>query len=153
MLILLLFFYIHIVIKKKTGKTLVGFISGIPVKVGASKKVVSMCEINFLCVNKRCRDKKLAPKLISEVTRRVNLTGIWQAVYTAGIAITSTIAQCQYWHRSLNPQKLIQVCDCLLFNVFFFVCLQSIIPLNNYNRLGFLVYLRCLKNSVVRWNK
>jgi len=30
------------------------------------------------------RSKRLAPVLIKEVTRRVNVTDIWQAVYTAG---------------------------------------------------------------------
>eukprot|EP01059_Diplonema_ambulator_P002760 TRINITY_DN12408_c0_g1_i1.p1 TRINITY_DN12408_c0_g1~~TRINITY_DN12408_c0_g1_i1.p1 ORF type:complete len:484 (+),score=190.22 TRINITY_DN12408_c0_g1_i1:54-1454(+) len=90
-------------------KIMIGFISGIPVNISARGNKVRMCEINFLCVNKNSRTKGLAPVLISEVTRRVNLKGIWQAIYTAGILITSTIAQCQYWHRSLNPQKLIQV--------------------------------------------
>lgn len=30
------------------------------------------------------RSKRLAPVLIKEITRRVNLSGRWQAVYTAG---------------------------------------------------------------------
>jgi hypothetical protein len=34
-----------------------------------------MVEINFLCVHKKLRDKRLAPLLIKEITRRVNLTG------------------------------------------------------------------------------
>jgi hypothetical protein len=33
-----------------------------------------MVEINFLCVHKRLRSKRLAPVLIKEITRRVNLT-------------------------------------------------------------------------------
>eukprot|EP01063_Lacrimia_lanifica_P040482 TRINITY_DN9186_c0_g1_i1.p2 TRINITY_DN9186_c0_g1~~TRINITY_DN9186_c0_g1_i1.p2 ORF type:complete len:481 (+),score=249.17 TRINITY_DN9186_c0_g1_i1:51-1493(+) len=100
----------HVAIRSKEDKNLlVGFISGIPVNIQARSNTVRMCEINFLCVNKRCREKRLAPLLIQEVTRRVNLKGVWQAIYTAGIMITSTIAQCQYWHRSLNPEKLIAI--------------------------------------------
>lgn len=41
------------------------------------------------------RSKRLAPVLIKEVTRRVNLAGIFQAVYTAGIfafCLTSLIS-------------------------------------------------------------
>lgn len=34
-----------------------------------------MVEINFLCVHKVLRDKRLAPVLIQEITRRVNLQG------------------------------------------------------------------------------
>jgi hypothetical protein len=33
----------------------------------------TMCEINFLCIHKKLRAKRLAPVLIKEVTRRVNL--------------------------------------------------------------------------------
>ena len=36
------------------------------------------------------RSKRLAPVLIKEITRRVNLTGRWQAVYTAGTYVEST---------------------------------------------------------------
>jgi len=43
-----------------------------------------MAEINFLCVHKKLRDKRLAPTLIKEITRRVNLTNVWQAFFTSG---------------------------------------------------------------------
>lgn len=68
-----------------------------------------MAEINFLCVHKRLRDRRLAPVLIKEVTRRVNLCDVWQAVYTAGVVLPMPVAQCRYFHRSLNPKKLIEV--------------------------------------------
>lgn len=68
-----------------------------------------MAEINFLCVHKNLRTKRLAPVLIKEVTRRVNLCNIWQAVYTAGVVIPSPIAETTYYHRSLNPKKLVEV--------------------------------------------
>jgi len=68
-----------------------------------------MVEINFLCVHKKLRSKRLAPLLIKEITRRVHLTGVWQAVYTAGIVLPKPIASCRYYHRSLNPKKLIDV--------------------------------------------
>jgi hypothetical protein len=44
-----------------------------------------------------------------EITRRVNLTDIWQAAYTAGVVLPMPVAVCRYWHRSLNPKKLIDV--------------------------------------------
>ena len=68
-----------------------------------------MVEINFLCVHKKLRSKRVAPVLIREITRRVNLQGIFQAVYTAGVVLPKPIATCRYWHRSLNPKKLIEV--------------------------------------------
>jgi glycylpeptide N-tetradecanoyltransferase len=88
---------------------LFGFISGIPVHMTVNGKSMMMAEINFLCVHKSLRDKRLAPVLIKEVTRRVNLCDIWQAVYTAGVVIPSPIAETTYYHRSLNPKKLVDV--------------------------------------------
>jgi glycylpeptide N-tetradecanoyltransferase len=56
---------------------LFGFISGIPVHMNVNGKNVLMAEINFLCVHKNLRTKRLAPVLIKEVTRRVNRCNIW----------------------------------------------------------------------------
>lgn len=55
---------------------LLAFISGIPVKVQARQQVTQMAEINFLCVHKKLRAKRLAPVLIKEVTRRIMKTGV-----------------------------------------------------------------------------
>jgi len=67
-----------------------------------------MVEVNFLCVHKKLRYKRLAPVLIKEITRRVNVTGNFQAVYTAGLKLPGQISSCRYFHRSLNPKKLVE---------------------------------------------
>ena len=100
----------------------------------------SLVEVNFLCVHKKLRSKRLAPVraplfevleiqvalpllltracgrlhccpqvLIKEITRRVNRRGLFQATYTAGVVLPKPVAKCRYWHRSLNPKKLIEV--------------------------------------------
>lgn len=92
----------------KSGR-LIAFISAIPAQVRVYKKQVKVVEINFLCVHKKLRSKRLAPVLIREITRRVNLTGIFQAVYTAGVVLPKPVTTCRYWHRSINPRKLIEV--------------------------------------------
>jgi hypothetical protein len=46
---------------------------------------------------------------VQEITRRVNLRNIWQAAYTAGVVLPKPVCGCRYWHRSLNPKKLIEV--------------------------------------------
>lgn len=58
---------------------------------------------------KKLRSKRVAPVLIREITRRVNMQGLFQAVYTAGVVLPKPVACCRYWHRSLNPRKLIEV--------------------------------------------
>ena len=54
-----------------------------------------MVEINFLCVHKKLRSKRVAPVLIKEITRRVNREGIFQAVYTAGVLLPKPISVCR----------------------------------------------------------
>ncbi|KAM7498869.1 hypothetical protein LguiA_023283 [Lonicera macranthoides] len=99
----------HIGVRVKSSKKLVAFITGVPARIRARDTVVKMAEINFLCVHKKLRSKRLAPVMIKEVTRRVHLENIWQAAYTAGVVLPTPISTCQYWHRSLNPKKLIDV--------------------------------------------
>ncbi|KAG7397435.1 glycylpeptide N-tetradecanoyltransferase [Phytophthora boehmeriae] len=99
----------HIGVRSTQNNKLMAFISGIPVKTRVYAQTLAMAEINFLCVHKRLRSKRLAPVLIKEITRRVNLCNIWQAVYTAGVVLPMPVAQCRYFHRSLNPKKLIEV--------------------------------------------
>ena len=99
----------HIGVCAKSSKKLVAFITGVPARIRVRDEVVRMAEINFLCVHKKLRSKRLAPVMIKEVTRRVHLENIWQAAYTAGVVLPTPITTCQYWHRSLNPKKLIDV--------------------------------------------
>ncbi|RNF03627.1 putative N-myristoyl transferase [Trypanosoma conorhini] len=72
----------------------------------------AICEINFLCVHKLLRAKRLAPILIKEVTRRVHLMNIWQAIYTAGRLLPTPFSTAQYFHRGLNLQKLLDIKFC-----------------------------------------
>lgn len=61
-----------------------------------SDKTLKMVEINFLCVHKKLRSKRVAPVLIREITRRVNLQGIFQATFTAGVIIPKPVGTCRY---------------------------------------------------------
>lgn len=105
--------YVGVRVAPKAGATkpgkLLGFVSAIPSKIRVYDKTIAAVEINFLCVHKKLRSKRLAPVLIKEITRRVNLTGVWQALYTAGVFIPKPVSTCRYYHRSLNPKKLIEV--------------------------------------------
>lgn len=71
-----------------------------------------MTEINYLCVHKKLRSKRLAPVLIKEVTRQSHLKGIFQAIYTAGIVIPTPVSVCRYYHRLLNIPKLVDTRFC-----------------------------------------
>jgi len=88
---------------------LMAFISAIPATVAISDNPTKAVEINYLCIHKKLRSKRLAPVLIKEITRRVNIDGVYQALYTAGVELPTPIGSCQYWHRSLDPKKLLEV--------------------------------------------
>ena len=105
----------HVGVRATPSHKLVAFISGTPATIRAggpaeaARPPIRVAEINFLCVHKKLRAKRLAPVLIKEVTRRVNADDVWQAVYTAGVVLPLPIAVCRYWHRSLQPKKLVEV--------------------------------------------
>ncbi|KAG5513477.1 hypothetical protein PMAC_000908 [Pneumocystis sp. 'macacae'] len=96
----------HIGVRVSLSKKLVAFVSGIPISLRVKDRIINCSEINFLCIHKKLRSKRLTPILIKEITRQCNLLGIWQAIYTAGVILPSPISSCQYYHRSLNWQKL-----------------------------------------------
>ncbi|KAI8988140.1 acyl-CoA N-acyltransferase [Mycotypha africana] len=95
-------------VRVAANKKLVAFISGVPVTMRTYDAVKKMTEINFLCVHKKLRSKRLAPVLIKEITRRSHIEGIFQAVYTAGVVLPKPVSTCRYYHRSLNPKKLVE---------------------------------------------
>ena len=86
----------HPCVRVKTTKKLVGFIAALPADVQIYDKTKKMVEINFLCVHKKLRAKRLAPVLIREITRRVHLLGLFQAFYTAGVMLPKPVSDCQY---------------------------------------------------------
>lgn len=92
----------------KNGGILVGFISGIPVELKVEKTILKTTEVNFLCVHKKYRSFSMASVLVKEVVRRSNLRKIWQGVYTSGSLLPTPFTQTRYYHRSLNPKKLIE---------------------------------------------
>lgn len=96
-------------VRATQSRKLVAFISGIPMKLRVRENVLDSAEVNFICVHKRLRSKRMAPVLIREVTRRVNLEGIWQAIYTAGVVLPKPVSTCRYFHRALDWQKLYEI--------------------------------------------
>ncbi|KAF3941169.1 hypothetical protein ABW19_dt0207542 [Dactylella cylindrospora] len=99
----------HIGVRVKASRKLVAFISGIPVNLRVRNTQILCAEINFLCIHKKLRGKRLAPVLIREITRLSNLEGIWQGLYTGGAVLPTPVSSCRYYHRSLDWLKLHEV--------------------------------------------
>ena len=99
----------HIGVRTSQSRKLVAFISAIPCTLRVRESVIKASEVNFICVHKKLRGKRLAPVLIKEITRLVNLDEVWQAIYTAGVVLPRPISTARYFHRALNWQKLYEV--------------------------------------------
>jgi glycylpeptide N-tetradecanoyltransferase len=95
----------HVGVRSKENGKFLAFITGTPCKVSVRNQVMKMAEINFLCIHRKLRSKRLAPLLIKEITRRVNLTNVWQAIYTSGSVFPKPFSCASYYHRNLNPVK------------------------------------------------
>lgn len=91
------------------SRLLVASIFGIPTRLRVRDKMVDVVEINYLCIHKKLRSKRLAPVLIKEITRRCNLEGIYQAIYTGGTVLPTPVSTCRYFHRPLQWMKLYEV--------------------------------------------
>lgn len=103
---------LFICVRTTNNKTIVSTIFGIPVNAKIYDKIIPQIEINLLCVNKKFRNKRLAPVMIKEVTRRTNLRGIFQAVYTSGLDLPNKLATVQYLHRIINVKKMSSIGFC-----------------------------------------
>lgn len=99
----------HIGVRVASTKKLVAFISGIPHELRVREKSYQSTEINFLCVHKKLRSKRLAPVLIKEVTRQCHLTGVFHAIYTVGSVLPTPVSCSRYYHRTINAKKLAEI--------------------------------------------
>ncbi|KAL4797564.1 acyl-CoA N-acyltransferase [Aspergillus venezuelensis] len=99
----------HVGVRATKSRKLVASISGVPTQLCVRGQKLKVTEINFLCIHKKLRSKRLAPVLIKEITRRCYLNGIYQAVYTAGVVLPTPVTSCRYYHRPLDWLKLYEV--------------------------------------------
>lgn len=98
---------LHIGVRVVANKKLVAFIAGTPATLNIYEKNVPLVEINYLCIHKKLRNKRLAPLLIQEVTRRVYIMKMFTAIYTFGQDRMRAVSKAIYWHRFLDIEKCI----------------------------------------------
>lgn len=97
-------------IRASQSRRLVAFISAVPVSLRVRDRTLdAAAEVNFICVHKKLRSKRLAPVLIREVTRLCNRERVWQAIYTASVVLPRPVSTCRYYHRALDWKKLYEV--------------------------------------------
>ena len=96
----------HVGVRATKSRKLIAFISAIPAQLKIRDNTLNTSEVNFLCIHKKLRSKRLAPILIEEITRRCHLVGVYQAIYTGGQILPKPLSSCRYFHRAINWNKL-----------------------------------------------
>ncbi|KAG0437723.1 Glycylpeptide N-tetradecanoyltransferase [Dictyocoela muelleri] len=90
----------------KNNSKIFGFVHGRHMKFKVNGEVLDLAFINFLCLHKELRNKRLAPVLIDEIRKRFNKNGIEKAIFTGGIKLPFSFARARFYHYLLNIPKL-----------------------------------------------
>lgn len=92
----------------KTNK-LAGFVCGKIINFQLGNKQKETVVINFLCVHKKLRKKRMAAVLIQKITSICVNQECYQAVYSSGTYLPTPVAELQYYHRILDYSHLVKV--------------------------------------------
>ncbi len=92
----------------KKSNLMVGFISAYPTTVQLGRNIVKTAEVNFLCIHKKIRDKNVAPMLIKQLIHECSKKNYKHAYFTSDKLFAEPFFKCQYYHRALNINLLIE---------------------------------------------
>jgi hypothetical protein len=90
------------------GKKLLGIIIAIPKFIISNSYLQVSTEINYLCLLKKFRCKHFIVFLIQEITRRLNVFGILQAIFTTSIIFSESFTKSCYYHYPISLEKLVE---------------------------------------------
>lgn len=114
---------------------MIGFISAKSLKYHIKYDILDCAEINFLCLHKKYRSKRLVPFMINELVRIAGLNEVYQGFYTTGAHLPSPFCISRYYHYPLNMQKLVDI-NFASSNIFklrdLFIPLKKVILINYY---------------------
>lgn len=96
-------------IRLKDTKELISFVSASPVKARFGEIAVEMGYVSFVTVSRKFRSKRLFPRLMQEMTRRINLKSIWQVLFTSSKVIPTPFCETWFYQRFLNYKMLCDV--------------------------------------------
>jgi glycylpeptide N-tetradecanoyltransferase len=91
------------------NEELIGFICGKKINMMFNGEQKIIAEIDFLCVRKNNRNKKLCPLLIDKIRQKLNDINIYEAIFTSEHNYPNNITHCDYFIRFINPTKLYEI--------------------------------------------
>lgn len=95
--------------RESSTSNLVACITAVPMTLRVQGRDLKMPFVNFLCVHKELRFKRLTPVLVQEIARRCSRDGFQHAFYTSGDVLPKPVSVASYYHRTLNWAKMIEI--------------------------------------------
>ena len=88
---------------QKKGK-IIGFFSGLPLKLSVYGKEILTYNISFLCIDSDYRHKKLAEYMFKEMFRRSYLEKVFQNIFVSRLLIPKPFAECTYYYANVKDK-------------------------------------------------
>ena len=104
----------HFVVRNAKNNKVMACIMGVPKKLSVGGQVMKVCEVNFLAVHKKLREKRVAQVCIQEMMRRKRKHGFMQAFYTSGHSMPTPFTTVHYMNRFIDCERLV---DCLYTHI------------------------------------
>ena len=96
----------NILISIQKNKKIIGFFSGLPMKLSVYGKEIMAYNISFLCIDKDYRFQKLAEIMFKEMFRRTYLENIYQNIFVSKRLIPKPFAESTYYYRPLKIEGI-----------------------------------------------
>ena len=99
--------YKNILLSIRLNKKMIGFFSGLPMKLSIYGKEIILYNISFLCIDKDYRHHKLAEIMFKEMFRRTYKENVYQNIFVSKRLIPKPFAECIYYYRMFDVQEMI----------------------------------------------
>ena len=98
--------YKNILLSIQKNNEIIGFFSGLPMKLSVYGMEIVAYNISFLCIDINYRHHKLAEIMFKEMFRRTYLENIFQNIFVSKRLIPKPFAECTYYYKGLKNWKL-----------------------------------------------
>ena len=87
----------------------IGFICGKKINLFLNKQNITIAEIDFLCIKKDYRNKKLCPILLNKIKEEFNKINIYDAIFTSEHKYLNQLSHTNYYIKFINPEYLYNI--------------------------------------------
>ena len=98
--------YRNILLSIQMKGKIIGFFSGLPMKLSVYGKEIMTYNISFLCIDIKYRNHNLAETMFKELFRRSYKENIYQNIFVSKRLIPKPFAECTYYYKILNINEI-----------------------------------------------